>query len=186
MKRKMTSTRRRLFAKEHYIKPAIMERVIRRASIVWKDLAGLELSGKPVTKWTIKQKEGYVKALNKYSCITSKDDPGTDRGDLYDIVERVNRYLLDGNDDEMLNWLDPDYIVVDWTNAQQQLSFSDVSTVVPPLSPNVAVNNTIQPNCYLVQGRADGEYLLGIINHRWPGTMGFVTSSPSPLIFRSL
>ena len=184
MKRKNNSTRQRLFAKQHYVKPTILERVIGRASIVWESISDLKLSNKPVSKWSIKQKEEYIKALNKYSCITSIDDPGTECGDLYDILERVNRYLFDGNDDEMITWLDPDYINISWLNVNQ-LALPDLNTVVPSISLNVPIANTIQPNCYLVQSRIDGEFLIGRITQRWPGVIGFVVSSSNPLVFRS-
>jgi hypothetical protein len=177
-KRKRESTNSKYFKKERYVKPTILERIIGKASIVWNELTILKLSEKGVAKWTIKQKEEYIKVMNKYLCISTKDDVA-DCGNLYGIVEEVNRYLLDGKDDAMLNCLDPDYIVVDFLPPGLNLEAID-----PPVSVTVPIRATEQSNTYFVNNRGDGDYLLGKINARWPGSMGFVVSSPSPLTFR--
>ena len=58
-------------------KPTSSERVIGRASLVWADIKDLGLAEKPVSKWTVKQRESFIRAINKYSCITGKgDEPG--------------------------------------------------------------------------------------------------------------
>lgn len=104
MKRKASSeVKRKLFKKEHYVKPPFTETVIGLASQVWQDVEHLNLSI-PVRKWSVKQKEGFIKVMNGLVCVTDKDDVG-DRGDLYGIIARADEYLLEGNDDEMLQWL---------------------------------------------------------------------------------
>jgi hypothetical protein len=50
------------------------------------------------------RKERFIDVMNGLVCVTDKDDDGG-RGDLYDIITRGNAYLLEGNDDEMLQWL---------------------------------------------------------------------------------
>ena len=103
-KRKAEANQSAFFVKkfDSYVKPSITERVIGQASLVWADLKELGLSAKPVSKWTLKQKESFIKAINKYSCITGKGDvPGAEVGDLYAVMEKVTQYFLDGNDVEM-------------------------------------------------------------------------------------
>lgn len=187
-KRKAAEQPNRLFQKKSsiYVKPPSTERVIGLASSVWADIKDLDLSSKPVSRWTLKQKESFIRAMNKYSCVTSKGDfPNADVGDLYSIMEKANRYLLGNNDDEMRTWLDPDYVVVDWVNTNEIVPSPNLAVLVPPLSAVIAVTATAQSNCYLVPNREDGEFLLGILTQRFPGCMGFVVSSPIPLLFRS-
>jgi hypothetical protein len=103
---------------------------------------------------------------------------------LKDIVIYTKDIFNCKNYDKMMTWLDPDYIVVEWLNIQQP-PLPDLSAVDPPISLNAAINNTIQHSCYSVQSRTDGEFLLGRLIERWPGTIGFVTSSPTSLVFRT-
>ena len=185
LKRKRSRTAKaQLFTKDKYTKPPISHRVIGRASVVWSALKDLDLS-KPVYKWTIKQKQEYIKVMNNYSCITTIDDPGTERGNLYEIVQRVNSHVCDEDDEEMRTWLDPDYITVDWTGSGVPQPHPNLATIIPPLSPTIPLVNTAHTQCYLVPNEQDAEYLLGAINTRWPGIVGFHCQSVNPLLFRS-
>ena len=157
--------------------------MIGQASLVWDDIKDLGLSAKLLSKWTLKQKESFIRQINKYSYITGKDDvPGADVGYLYSVMERVNRYSLNGNDEEMRRWLDPNYIIVDWTNTNQGLPYPNLAALAPPLPTATPIVATAQANCYIVPHREDGQFILGLLIMRFPGLTGFVLSSPTPSV----
>ena len=100
------------------------------------------------------------------------------------MMEKVNQYLLDGNDEEMRRWLDPDYIVVDWSNTVQALPYPNLTSLAPLLPTSIPIIATIQSNCYLLPNREDCQFVLGLLIMRFPGLTGFSLSSPVPLVFR--
>lgn len=179
-----SSKKVRLFTRKEYIKPPFGSRVIGRASVIWTELKDLDLSKRPVNKWTIKQKEEFIKSMNKYTCVTTVDDPGTERGDLYEVMAKVNRYISEEDDEEMQHWLDPDYIFIDWSGSAVSLPYPNLATLVPPLSNTIQLLNTTHSQCYMVPSEKDGEFLLGVITTRWPGTVGVHSHSNIPLTMR--
>ncbi len=185
LKRKAAnSSSKSIFKKNKYTKPPFADRVIGHASIIWNDLKDLELSKRPVSKWTIKQKEEFIKSMNKYTCITTLGDPGAEKGDLYEVVENFNRYINEQDDEEMRVWLDPDYIFIDWSGSAVPPPYLNLAAVVPPLSATIPVLNTTHSQCYMVPNAKDAEYLLGAVTTRWPGTIGVHSQSNAPLTMR--
>lgn len=125
-------------------------------------------------------------SMNKYNCITNKNDtPDADVGSLYSIVEKVNIYLLDDQDEEMRRWLDPEYIVIDWTNSALAFPYPNLTNLAPPLSATIPLGMTAQTDCYVVPNREDGHFLLGILIQRFPGCMGVLFSTPTSVVFRT-
>jgi len=181
-----TTTAPRLFVykSNSYTKPTIYERTLGIASEVWRQLKDIGVDAKPIKKWTVKQRETFVIVLNKYISISHVGD-NDDSGSISDLLADVNSYLLEGNDEEMREWLDPNYIVVEWSNALLLPGpLPDLTAIVPPLSPTIALIATGQPQCYIVPSLTAGNFLLGILVQRWPGARGFCFSSATPVELR--
>jgi hypothetical protein len=102
-----------------------MERTGIKASEPWKNLKNISegtLGDKAVSKWAIKEKEDFIEELNHSSSIQMFDDLG-DQGQVNKIMDDVDAYLAARNDEEMRAYLDPVYIILDWTQRPFQLPF---------------------------------------------------------------
>lgn len=183
MKRKSKSQSRRLFVKKSntYVKPTAGERLLVSAADAWKQVEPIGVADKPISKWTIKQTEEFIKTINQFGTITYD---GGECGKLSELIQRTTSYLYDGMDQEMLDWLDPCYMVVDWTNTNIAPLNPMLTQVNPPVSAIVPIHPSGQFNTYMVDSITDGNFLLGLLVGRWPGIRGFTFNAPMPLELR--
>jgi hypothetical protein len=180
-----TKRKRSLFEKKAFIKPSIMERTGIKASELWKNLKKIskgKLCDKAVSKWTIKEKEAFTEELNHYSSIQMFDDSG-DQGQVNKIMNDVDAYLAAGNDEEMREYLDPVYIILDWTQGPFQLPFPNLGQLA--IQGNFPINVVPLANyIYIVNDERDGDYILGQLVVRFPGVRGYVMSTKVPIRIR--
>jgi hypothetical protein len=108
MKRKFNQydpTTFRLFKKTAFRKVAVGDRVQVLGSELWSRLKSFRkgaLLTKPMAKWTNIDREFLVSEYVQYNSINMYSDTG-DAGDLLGFSCRLNRYLTDGNDPELVH-----------------------------------------------------------------------------------
>lgn len=170
----------RLFKNNDYDKPSISERIIGTANDAWNQVKSLE--GKHISEWNKNEVELFIRAMNNFVSISHAGTNGNDAGTLSDMLQQVTSYLQEGRDEEMQFYLDPIYIVVDWTATLLPVT-PNLVTVLPALG-TVVILPSGQKNCYIVPSLTDGNFLLGQVVQRWPGVCGFCIGSPLPLELR--
>jgi hypothetical protein len=200
MKRKLTdgdsdgksSGGARSSKKKSYLKPTPSERVSIKGSALWANLSALhagKLMTKHISKWTAKEKDSFMREMNKYLAIIMFDDPG-EKGNLEDVLSQVSSYLTSGNDEALRLALDPVYLVLDWTQGGipngNQLPFPTLENFIFPPKFNM---NDIQPipelrHCYIVSSIRVGEYIMGRVQAQFPGLRGTVLETSIALIIR--
>lgn len=107
MKRKSKSPTRRLFVKKSnntYVKPTAGERILASAAEAWEQIEPLGVADKLISKWSIKQKEDFIRIMNQFRTIRYD---GGECGKLSELIQTTTSYLYDGGDPEMMEWLDP-------------------------------------------------------------------------------
>ena len=119
--------------------------------------------------------------MNQFGTITYD---GGECGNLSELIQRTTSYLYDGGDQEMLEWLGPCYMVVDWTNTNISPPYPMLAQVNPPVSAIAPIHPSGQFNTYIVNSVTDGNFLLGLLVARWPGIRGFTFSTPMALELR--
>jgi hypothetical protein len=180
----------RLFKKTIYVKP--VERTAVKGSQLWTTISVLakgKLVNKHISKWTIGEKEAFIKEMNKYLVIQMFDDDGP-KGEIERILADVSSFLVRGNDEEMRVSLDPSYLFLDWTQGGDPRPPNEPFPTLPdfiyPSTFNAADIQAIPGlnHVYFVTSIRVGEYILGWLQGQFPGLRGTVMETPTALIAR--
>lgn len=193
-KQQVGSKPHELFLVGGYTKPPMTARVQRTDVEVFAELNavnGGSLFSKPFSKWEKKEREGFVRCINKCSSIRFSRTalPTTVAGftsspsALLSLFLRFDAWIATSTSKDCLElkkWLDPDYVIVDFSSCVTQPTPPDFATI-----PQHATVRFMQvagmDGVYQVATQEDGMFVMGQFLARYPGSVASLIAVSTPL-----
>jgi hypothetical protein len=129
---------------------------------------------------TVKETEQFIKIMNPILSINCREDDASKQGNIHKFLSDFNYWIEDGNNPDLRQWLDPDYLFIDWSLYQG---------VVPlfiefPAHPNIVIQEIPEfRHGFRVASRDSAHVLLGMMVNAYPRLRGVSVSSGVALSF---